>query len=853
MKLIKRSLLKERRNLLRALSSVVGACHSRDMEHGDSVSQSRVNLEPLEPRLMLSGDLLITEFVANNSGVVLDEDGFASDWIEIYNSGRGVMSLQGWSLTDDPDDLDKWVFPDVKLNGGDYLVVFASGKDRITADTPLHTNFDLPEQTGYLALVKPDGSSITTEYVDYPEQYPNAGYGLTKSEPFVLLEEFSSGRTIVPMDDSMGFDWTSKDFDDSGWIGGSTGIGYEASSGYENLIVTDVQDEMYQINSSVYTRIPFEVDDVVSVQKLRLRMKADDGFVAYINGEEVARRLAPDDLNWSSSAIFSYDDNLATIFEDFDISPYRMILNQGQNILAIHGLNENPSSSDMLILPELDAQSISAEVDLMRYFAQATPGEENGNGAREYNPGQRITDGLVALYDLQEGQGNVVHDVSGVGAALDLQIVNTANVSWIEGGLSINDPTVIWSTQPGTKITTAVTASHEITVEAWINSETRFQDGPARIVTLSSNASFRNFTLGQDGSRYDFRLRTSQTGDNGSDVTLTTNRRRVDPGDLQHIVYTFEQGQARLYIDGELDETASIPGDITNWDSSFRFALGNELSQNRPWLGDIHLVAVYSQALTPEQIIQNYELGADFVVDVTSPTIVNASVTFEDGADRLELEFDEDVSASFNTQDILVMNTSHALDILPEDMAISYNPQTHQATITFPGYGGTLPSGEYTFRVGGTGVLDLAGNQLDGDADGEPGGVFEIPSVKARAGDATFNDVVDLEDLALLADHFGMGNAAWGDGDFNGDGTVNLTDLSILAGVYGTDYREEVGAGGGVAEAGDEPAANERQQAIIEAMLDGGNGKSEPQIVESDWGHIQNILIQDDDESVTLM
>src|SRR4030095_16413305 len=70
--------------------------------------------------------LLITEFMAANNGFLLDEDGDSPDWIEIHNSGSAAANLNGYYLTDDPGDLDRWKFPATNLVANGYLIVFAS-------------------------------------------------------------------------------------------------------------------------------------------------------------------------------------------------------------------------------------------------------------------------------------------------------------------------------------------------------------------------------------------------------------------------------------------------------------------------------------------------------------------------------------------------------------------------------------------------------------------------------------------------------------------------------------------------------------------------------------------------------
>ena len=102
-----------------------------------------INIEPLEARQMLTGMPVISEFMASNGTKLFDEDGESSDWIEIFNPTPVRVSVQGWSLTDDPNDLTKWSFADTSIEWQNFLLVFASSKDRSEPASPLHTNFGL--------------------------------------------------------------------------------------------------------------------------------------------------------------------------------------------------------------------------------------------------------------------------------------------------------------------------------------------------------------------------------------------------------------------------------------------------------------------------------------------------------------------------------------------------------------------------------------------------------------------------------------------------------------------------------------------------------------------------------------
>ncbi|MEW4528316.1 DUF1592 domain-containing protein [Maioricimonas sp. JC845] len=218
--------------------------------------------------------------------------------------------------------------------------------------------------------------------------------------------------------------------------------------------------------------------------------------------------------------------------------------------------------------------------------------------------------GLLALYMFDESDGAVVHDRSGVGEPLNLTIADPSKVTWDSGRLTVRSATRIASSRPAAKISDAVRRSGEITVEAWIGPENTKQSGPARIVTISGDPNRRNVTLGQDGDRYDIRLRTTSTSTNGI-PSVATGSKTVRT-DLTHVVYTRDRtGQARVYVDGRQQRAERIGGDLKNWDRSFRLGLANELSGDRSWLGELHAVAIYGRALSPSEVAQSFRLGAE--------------------------------------------------------------------------------------------------------------------------------------------------------------------------------------------------------------------------------------------------
>ena len=129
----------------------------------------------------LYSDLIISEFMANNDGNLLDEDNEPSDWIELSNTSNTPISLDGYFLTDDIDEPKKWKLPNRTIPPNSYIVFFASGKDRINNQSESHTNFSLSSNGEYLALTF-DGSPISEFSQNYPDQYKNISYGFNDTQ-----------------------------------------------------------------------------------------------------------------------------------------------------------------------------------------------------------------------------------------------------------------------------------------------------------------------------------------------------------------------------------------------------------------------------------------------------------------------------------------------------------------------------------------------------------------------------------------------------------------------------------------------------------------------------------------------
>ena len=177
--------------------------------------------------------VVISEVMPSNVDTLRDIDGNATDWIELANTGSEAVSLHGFGLSDDPQEPFKWVFPDIAIEPFQFIVVFASGKDRKTSVNDWNTVVDVGQQWRYFE-------------------------GLSEPAP----------------------DWPEVEFDDSGWLTGASGFGF-----------ADGDDATVVSADTIYIRKSFDLDaqTVAEMQGGYLHVDVDDGFVAYLNGVEITR------------------------------------------------------------------------------------------------------------------------------------------------------------------------------------------------------------------------------------------------------------------------------------------------------------------------------------------------------------------------------------------------------------------------------------------------------------------------------------------------------------------------------------------------------------------------------------
>jgi hypothetical protein len=211
--------------------------------------------------------------------------------------------------------------------------------------------------------------------------------------------------------------------------------------------------------------------------------------------------------------------------------------------------------------------------------------------------------GLVALYRFDEGQGTIVHDVSGVDTALDLEIA-TADFEWTAEGLELTGARA-GSADKADKIVDAIERSGEFTIDTWMTPGDQAEDDLARLVSVESGA--RDLILGVWNASYVGRFAVDSTAEGSGQPALEAFD-AVRLGHATHLVLTRStDGTRRFYVDGALRDQNRAGGDL-GWDSAPLF-IGGNAEGARSFVGTLHRVAIHSVALDPIEVAASFHAG----------------------------------------------------------------------------------------------------------------------------------------------------------------------------------------------------------------------------------------------------
>ncbi len=232
----------------------------------------------------------------------------------------------------------------------------------------------------------------------------------------------------------------------------------------------------------------------------------------------------------------------------------------------------------------------------------------------ELKLGERYRKNMIAFYDFTEGVGDVAHDTSGVGPAMDLKLTNT---EWMGSyGIEMTESHARADKADSLKLYEMIAkpgyGSQQFTFEAWVNNANITQER-AHIINYTRSKWLQNFSLKQHEYLYAFRNRSMAPGSEPDGRVALVTKDRDAQESLQHIVITYDPVRGRrIYIDSQFTGDVDPLGGarLWEWQDDYQFSLGVDGTGSKGfWRGQFRMLAVYNQALTDGQIRQNFLAG----------------------------------------------------------------------------------------------------------------------------------------------------------------------------------------------------------------------------------------------------
>lgn len=338
----------------------------------------------------LSEAIVITEIMYNPPGT----DEALYEWIELYNDLVEPLDIGGWHFSAGIT----YTFPEGTIMQGKFYLVVCSDVQAVQvlygiSKTILKGPFEGRLDNGGERIELADGMGAVMAHVTYSDREPwpagadGTGHSLALINPDIENDE-SENWALSPQKwgspgEANGFEqettitdtvllavgeqwnyfkgnvppsepadaWIREDFDHSGWLSGPTGIGY--GDGDDATELADMQDGYL----SVFCRKTFAVTDVASLDSVLLRISFDDGFVAYVNGEELDRRYMGE-----KGEFFPYNraatSSVGDLPESAEINIPKDRLHEGQNLLAIQIHNSAVGSTDLSMIPSVVSRRV---------------------------------------------------------------------------------------------------------------------------------------------------------------------------------------------------------------------------------------------------------------------------------------------------------------------------------------------------------------------------------------------------------------------------------------------------------------------------------------------------------------
>jgi hypothetical protein len=300
-------------------------------------------------------------------------------------------------------------------------------------------------------------------------------------------------------------DWISVGFDDSAWLAGNTGIGYGDFD--DSTVLSDMQGNY----STVYTRKVLNYDGSITITSLSLEIDYDDGFVAYINGQEVARANMP--AGQPSFNTLASGDREAGTADIINLDGFINLIGIGNNVLAIEIHNASLTSSDLSFMPRLLVNT--GALPLPTVSLSANPVNVVANGSTTLNWNSTDATGCTASGDWSGSKAS-----SGSQTINALTANSNFNLSCSGPGGSASDSVSVTVSAPSAPLVNLTASPTNLpfngsTTLSWTSSNTtgctasgdwtgsKAVSGSQSINSLTANSNFSLSCSGVGGSASD--------------------------------------------------------------------------------------------------------------------------------------------------------------------------------------------------------------------------------------------------------------------------------------------------------------------------------------------------------------
>ncbi len=309
--------------------------------------------------VLQTGALVINEICASSITTLKDEDGEYPDWIELHNTSDKAIDLSNYALSDDPDSLVKWRFPQGSvIEAGGYYVVYASGKDRAGANGGWpHASFKLRSEGETVILSDIQGRMLDLVTYDLLEADTSWGRNQEGNGAFITFTQPTPGMSNTR---------TSQTAMDTAMCLANTSGLYitEVMTGNKSIVGPNVRN-------------PYDYIEIYNMSGQAVNLK---GYGLSDNIKKPRKWQFPDVTIENNSYLIIYCDKTQTTkdgvyyFTDFNLKK------SGETVCLSTPTGE---ILDKVVVPQLyDDISYGRTLGQagLFYYSTPTPGETNGMG-----------------------------------------------------------------------------------------------------------------------------------------------------------------------------------------------------------------------------------------------------------------------------------------------------------------------------------------------------------------------------------------------------------------------------------------------------------------------------------------